>query len=156
MEGKDAANGFDCTVVVRPNCSLTPAARRSFLVFIASVSLAIALAFAWAGAWPVLPFAGVEVGVLVWAFREIGRHDRDYEKISICGDRVLVERREADCLSRHEFNRHWVRLVNRRDGAGNPLVVLRSHGREVELGRTAAPAARQAVLHELRAHLTGR
>jgi uncharacterized membrane protein len=40
---------------------------------IAAVSLLIAGAFALAGAWLVLPFAGLEIAALVWAVRRVAR-----------------------------------------------------------------------------------
>ncbi len=153
MEGTHPAAGDERTVLVRPNCSLSPAGRQRFLLFIALVALGIGLAFAGLGAWPVLPFAGLEVGVLFLAFRYLERHAADYEQIRICGDHVLVECREADTLRRYEFNRHWVRLVTAPDGPGGLQLRLRSHGREVELGRCLGPAAREALLRELRIHL---
>ncbi|MEO1767007.1 DUF2244 domain-containing protein [Thiobacter aerophilum] len=137
---------------MRPNCSLSPAGRRGFLFLIAIVTFAIALAFAWAGAWLVLPFAGLELGVLVWAFRELDRHAADYEVISIRGDTVAVERRVGSRVTRHEFNRYWVRLVLKRDAAGELALCLRSHGREVVLGRCLAAQARAALAQELRNH----
>lgn len=153
MDGTHAAQGAECTVMVRPNCSLSPTARRFFLLFIACVAFGIALVFAWLGAWLVLPFAGLEVGLLAWAFRELERHAQDYERISICGDRVLVERRDAEQVSREEFNRYWARLVTVSDPRGAARVLLRSHGRQVELGRALAPEARAIMLYELRSHL---
>jgi uncharacterized membrane protein len=147
MEGTQFATGAERTVLVRPNCSLSPLGRRCFLFLIAGVTFAVAAGFAWFGAWPVLPFAGLEVGVLAWAFREVERHADDYEKISFLGDRVLVERRDGGRVFRHEFNRHWARLLP--DGGA---LKLRSHGREVELGRRLAPEVRQSLLVELRKH----
>jgi len=41
---------------------------------IAAVSLLIAVAFALAGAWLVLPFAGLELAGLAWALRHAARH----------------------------------------------------------------------------------
>lgn len=152
MEGTHAAPGSECTVLVRPNCSLSPAGRRCCLFLIAGVTFGIALGFAWAGAWLVLPFAGLEVGVLAWAFRELGSHAGDYEMIRIRGDTVLVERRDGAQVSRHEFNRHWARLLTERDEAGGLALRLRSHGREVVLGRRLAPEARAALAQELRIH----
>lgn len=153
MEGTHEPGGGERTVLVRPNCSLSPAERRFFLVFIASLTLGVALAFASLGAWPVLPFAGLEVGVLVWAFRQLALHAADYEKISINGDRVLVELQVAGRVDRFEFNRHWARVVMGVDVSGEPRVSLRSHGREVELGRLIAPEAREALARKLRIQL---
>lgn len=154
MEGRSVAPPAECTMMVRPNCSLSPAARHFSLCFIASVSFGIALVFAWLGAWLILPFAGMEVGLLVWAFRQLGCHANDYEKITIQDDRLLVEVKDAENLSRHEFNRRWAQVVLKCDSSGSRQVALRSHGREVEVGRCLTPAAREALVKELRIHLS--
>jgi uncharacterized membrane protein len=154
MEGRSEAPQAECTVTVRPNCSLSPALRHFFLCFIASVSFGIALVFAWLGAWMVLPFAGLEVGLLVWAFRELACHADDYEKITISNDRLLVESREAHKFSRHEFDRHWAQVVLISDPSGARQVALRSHGKQVEVGRCLTPDAREALMKELRIRLS--
>jgi uncharacterized membrane protein len=46
-------------------------------VALATVSLAIAGGFALAGAWPVLPFAGIELAALAWAMRRFGGSARN-------------------------------------------------------------------------------
>lgn len=154
MEGRSAAPLAECTIMARPNCSLSPAARYFSLCFIASVSFGIAVVFAWLGAWLVLPFAGLEVGVLVWAFRHLASHADDYEKITIRDDRVLVEWRDADRVSRHEFNRHWARVVAVSDSSGARQVALRSHGKQIEVGRCLTSEAREALRKELQIHLS--
>ena len=40
------------------------------------------------GYWPVMPFAGLEMGVLAWAFEVIRRRELDYENLVIDRDRV--------------------------------------------------------------------
>lgn len=92
--------------------------------------------------------------MLVWAFRYLDSHADDYEKITIRDDRVLVERRDADQVSRHEFNRHWARVVSVNDASGARQVALRSHGRQVEVGRCLTSEAREALMKELRIHLS--
>jgi uncharacterized membrane protein len=101
-----------------------------------------------------LPFSGLEVGLLVWAFRYVGRHANDYEKITIRDDRLLVETRDADHVSRYEFNRHWAQIVSVSDSSGARQIALRSHGRQVEVGRCLTSEAKEALLKELRIHLS--
>lgn len=154
MEGRSVAPPAECTILARPNCSLSPAARHFSLCFIASVSFGIAMVFAWLGAWLILPFAGLEVGLLAWAFRHLACHANDYEKITIRDDCLLVESRDADKVSRHEFSRHWAQVVSVSDSSGARQVALRSHGRQVEVGKCLTPDAREALMKELRIHLS--
>ncbi len=153
MEGSKAEPSADYFVIARPNCSLSHPQRLGVLACLIAVTFAIALAFAWFGAWLVLPFAGLEVGVLVWAFRELDRHADDYEKIVISGDRLLIEQRSAARIEEHELNRHWVQVVIETDRSGQCHVALRSHGRQVEVGRHMSSERRRALAKELRTQL---
>jgi uncharacterized membrane protein len=54
----------------------------SFL-FVAAVSCISVVAFYWFGAWPVVPFAGIELAVLRWALRRTEAPTGDFEKITL-------------------------------------------------------------------------
>lgn len=121
------------------------------------VFLAIALPFAFHGAWLILPFAGAEMVLLYLAFRAVERHAGDFESISISGDRVVVERWETGRVSRHEFNRYWAQVVFEPGASGaGELLALRSHGRVVQLGRHLTQEQRHRVARALKQHLGGR
>lgn len=154
MEGSNAEPLADFIIIARPNCSLSPASRFFFLCFIASVTFGIALTFACLGAWLILPFAGLEIGVLVWAFRHVARHAQDYEKITIQGECLTVECRSLERVTRYEFNRRWVRVVLEPIAHGDYRIALRSHGRQWALGRYLSAAQRQALAKELRMQLS--
>ena len=117
----------------RRNNSLSSSGRRLVFAFILTVSFGIAAAFSVAlGAWPILPFAGIEMVVLYVAFRYVDRHSADYERITIRGDSVAVEVREGARIAHFELNRYWAQVVCEHEGAH---LALRSHGREIEVGR---------------------
>jgi uncharacterized membrane protein len=117
----------------RRNNSLSSSGRRLVFAFILTVSFGIAAAFSLAvGAWPILPFAGIEMVVLYVAFRYVDRHAADYERITIRGDSVAVEVREGTRIAHFELNRYWAQVVCEHEGAH---LALRSHGREIEVGR---------------------
>jgi uncharacterized membrane protein len=137
--------------VARRNSSLSSNGRLLVFAFIFAVSIGIALGFALLGAWLILPFAGLEMLVLYLAFRYIDRRAGDFERIAIAGDRVEVEIREAGRLERYELNRCWARLV----GAGRERLALRSHGREIEIGRHLNAEQRLALGREIGRHLRG-
>ena len=130
----------------RRNNSLSSSGRLLVFGFFLTVSLGIALAFALLfGAWPILPFAGIEMGVLYLAFRYIDEHSADYERVTIRGDSVAVEVREGTEIRSCELNRYWASVVCE-DGA---RLALRSHGREIELGRHLPEEGRIAMAREL-------
>ena len=52
----------------RPRCSLTRGQAHQVFWALAAVCFGVAIAFSALGYWLVLPFAGLEVGLLAWAF----------------------------------------------------------------------------------------
>jgi uncharacterized membrane protein len=144
-------------LVAKRNDSLSPVGRRVFFVSILAVSFAIAAAWALNGVWYVLPFAGLEMAALLVALNLLARHARDYESVTIDGNRVLVEQCRAGRVRTHEFDRHWARLVTSRRGpGGGVLLAIRSHGREIPFGELLTDAEKAAVADELRKRLVNR
>lgn len=141
-------------LIARRNDSISPAARRGVLLLLVVVSLGIAVGWSLRGAWVILPFALLEMVVLLVAFKIVASHAGDFEAISIEGDKVLLERVERGRSSRHEFNRHWAQLIVRRTGpAGACVLAMRSHGREVGFGQFLTDGQRLAVADEIRRRL---
>jgi uncharacterized membrane protein len=140
------------SLVARRNNSLTSTGRLAVFAFIFVVSIGIALAFAMLGAWLILPFAGLEMLVLYLAFRYIDRHAADYERLAIDGDRVEVEFFVAGRHRRHELNRCWAQVAVSDDGS---RLALRSHGRELEIGRYLNDEQRLKLARELKRQLSG-
>jgi uncharacterized membrane protein len=145
--------GLDLTF--KRNCSISPQDLLFVLVFAMCVSLGIALAFAYFGAWPVLPFAGIEMLALATAFYLNGRHAADYERIALAEGRFLVEAGDAGRIERHEFDPQWLRLDERRLGRELHLM-LRSRGNEMEIGRHLDTERRAFLAARLRCTLSKR
>ncbi len=81
------------------------------------------------GAWPILPFAGVEMAVLYLAFRYMDRHAADYERITIRGDDVAVEVHEGRKITRLELHRCWAQVVCANDGSAPRAALARPRNR---------------------------
>lgn len=157
MELASAGEPQGFLLVSRRNNSLSPASRHLVLGSSVLLSLAISLPFALLGAWLILPFAGAEMIVLYLAFRIIARHARDFESVSINGDRPVIERWETDRGDRYEFSRYWAQVVLRPPLSGrSDTVAVRSHGREVELGRHLTDEQRRAWARTLKGYLSNR
>jgi uncharacterized membrane protein len=148
MNSVDARRSAQYSFVAHRNDSLSRSDRQRAFWFICGASISVAVAFAIAGAWPVLPFAGIEMAVLYAAFRYVDHHASDYEYLAIEGDRVRVEIRDGADVRRFDLNRYWARVVMS-EAAGRQRLAVRSHGRELEVGRHLTRGERERLRREL-------
>ncbi len=137
-----------CQTTTR-NVSLSRAGRRLFLGLIFMNTGVLATAWAMVGAWPILPFAGIELGLLAYAFHYVGKFDGDYERLTIDGSTVIVDIRERGLVHSHRFNRPWVRLVCVEQG-NRCRLGLQYQGHEYGLGKLMNDEQRFAWARELR------
>jgi uncharacterized membrane protein len=119
---------------------------------LAVVTLGIATGFALAGAWLILPFAGLEVAALVFAFIWTARHAADYERIEFTPGRLCVEVVEGHALQRHELNPSALRVGLAREWAR--VLLAGADAREIELGRHLDAQARVALADALKRTLS--
>ena len=126
------------------------------MAVISSGTLAIAafLTIAY-GAWPILPFAGLEVLVLSWAFWHVQRRAGDGEVLVVGDDYVDLTRRSGGYVESFRFPRHWVRVELERRRVRNFPTRLKigSHGRFVEIGRFLTDDERSSLAGALRGRL---
>ena len=135
-----------------PNRSLGPRGRRLFLGFIGATTMGVGAAAAMIGAWPVMPFAGIEVALLVLAFRVVASHDADFERLEIGEHEVSVERRDAKKVTRFTAHRPWARVIVRTRG-GRCTLGLAYAGRVVPLGGLLSDEGRRKLAQELRGRI---
>ena len=133
-EDQKAAEGYE--FVSGPNRSLSLKQRQFAFWGVAAPCMGIALFFASMGYWLMLPFAGLEIGLLAWAFESLRAHDEDYESITIRGDRLSLAWREAGATHSRELNTHWTQVeCVCEQGENQCRFCLHSHGETIELGR---------------------
>lgn len=132
-----------------PNRSLGAAGRRWMIGLLALTTFGPAAAAASIGAWPVMPFAGLEVGLVALAFRIVGLHDGDFERIEIGAHEVRVEAREARRVTHFVAQRQWARVVLNDHGSGCSLR-LEYAGKSVPLGRLLSDEGRRYLAKRLR------
>lgn len=150
--------------IARTNCALPPLLARRLLIGITAITLIIALAFTIVGAWPILPFAGIELFAFWLALRHLQRHANDEEHIQVDATHIEIVRRHAGAgeqqVTRHLFPRYWARLRIERPpdrlGISRTRIFIRSHGREAEIGLMLTEAQRQALARELKQQLDAR
>ena len=143
---RDGNAGFSLTL--KRNCSISPAALAGVFVALAVVSLAIGAGFAVAGAWLVLPFAGLEVLLLGAAYFAYARGAADYERIVLDSGRLTVEVAEAQTMARFEIEARGARVF-----VENRRVLLRGGREQLELGRHLDERTREEFAAELRKRL---
>lgn len=138
-------------VVSRWNVSLPRRARWRVFGALAAGSLTLALAFAAAGAWVVLPYSLLELLALAIAFHLVERRAGDWERLTVAGDRVIVERGRGGRHDRREWNRPWVRIERTAPRFGRPAkLVLACGGEEWEFGDALPERERGEVAREMR------
>lgn len=139
-------------MVIRPNCSLSWRGTVAVFSSISLVSLVIALGFLLRGYWLVLPFAGLELVFLGAASYLTAWRGSLREVISIRGAEVAVERGHRQPEQTRIFPRSWVRIeLIRPQHRGYPTrLLLRSHGREMEIGGCLNESERRRLAEDLR------
>jgi len=134
------------SLTARPNRSLSPAVRRWVAAGMCVPVLVVATVVTAQGAWLVLPFAGLEVAMIVFAFRWLRAGDGDFETVTILGHELVVRRSMRGQITEARFNLHWVQVVFEPAGiARKSVLALRSHGRVHPIGHLMTEAERTAA-----------
>jgi uncharacterized membrane protein len=137
--------------LLKRNCSISPKQLFAVYLSLCVVSLAIALSFSWAGASPVLAFAGVELLLVGAALLIYARHAADQERITLAGEALSVEHHHGCHLARSEFRAARVRVEPL--SSDRSLIELAGDGHTARIGRYLRPELRQSLAQELRAAL---
>ena len=143
----DAYNSF--RVTFKPNSALSATNKQKVIVLLTVIPCLIGLGFALIGAWLILPFVGLEIFALAYAFYYINSHESDYETISIEGDSLVVQRCVGQQLSQQVVNPYWVKVVRHELPNGELHLYLQSHGKEIEVGRYLTRKQRELLAKQL-------
>jgi uncharacterized membrane protein len=143
------------SAVLRPHRSLGQRATTMVVLVLAGFWFVIGLAFIAAGAWPVLPFFGLEVVLLYFFFRHNERAGNVSESINLTQSALTVRR--IDPWGKHSlvsFPPCWLQVnlepaPGRSDGLDNRLE-LRSHGRSLTIASFLPAHEREALALSLR------
>lgn len=144
-------------IEITPNCSLSPRGARWFFASACVASLSIALPLSVMGYWPILPFAGLELGLLWWALRVSMARRHHIQVITITEQDIEIEDRIPPRHDRVVFPRHWAQV--RMSSGGSPLqptrLTVESHGRRHEIGSFLNEQERRGLAQRLK-QLIGR
>lgn len=134
--------------VFKRNCSLSPKQLLSWYLSLCAVTLSIATGFFIAGYWIVLPFAGIELGLVALAFLIYARHANDFEMIEVDSLRLRVTFSHGSRTKHVDLVTQWTRLEYR--GRFKEPLVLKSEGKQITLGRFIAEKDKPALQRDLK------
>jgi uncharacterized membrane protein len=147
----DRDTGARC-FVLRPNAACNWRQSARLFAVLAVICLTVAAGFAAMGYWPILPFAGIEVGALGAALYVTARRGHEAEVVRI-GDRsVEIEKGRRRPERRWLFERTWCEVVlsEPRHRWYPRRLAIRSGGEQVELGRFLGEEELEMIAVELR------
>lgn len=141
-----------CRFVIRPNRSLSWRQTKFVYATLAAPCLLVALGFTLMGYWPVLPFAGAEVLALAVGFYLCAMSGRKMEVVRIKDDRIAIEKGRESLRTVCEFKRTWaqIALLPARIEWYPSRLVIRSHGKQVQLGAFLTDGERERLARDLK------
>ena len=138
--------GARITITLWPYRSLGPRGFRLLMILILSLSLAISTLFFVHGAWPVVGFMGVEIGLVWYLFRRNFREGEVMERLDIGATSTSLTR--VDWRGRAQkdvFDSPWLSAdILSSDGRQDRLM-LRLHGQRLEIGSFLPPIEKPAL-----------
>jgi uncharacterized membrane protein len=136
--------------VIHPYRSLGPFGFRLLIGVLVVINAAFGAIMISRGAWPVAGFMGLDVLAVYVAFRVSYDQTRAFERVTINGERLIVERVDRNGARRAwEFPSYWVSVWFEGDDE-QATVTLRSHGRSLEIGSYLAPFERKDFAEAVR------
>lgn len=130
---------------IKRNCSAAPGQLALVFASIVAVSFVIGVGFAAYGLWLVLPFVGIELLAVAFAFLCYGRHAADHEHIELNSGWLAIRRVDGTQQSQWRFAAPWVRIEQDRS-----RVFVAAHGQRVEVGRHLRSTRRAVLADELK------
>jgi uncharacterized membrane protein len=130
--------------VLVPHRSLPPAGFLILMAMLGVVSFIAGMIFVLHGAWPVMGFFGLDVGLVYLAFRINYRSARREERVRLAADSLTVERIGVrGDRRRWRFEPAWLRIVFEEIDPETNRLSIRSHGRSLVLGSFLGAAERR-------------
>ena len=130
-----APDGRDFRLLIRPDCSLSLRGVKVLVLTFALVAALIGAYMLTLGAWPVLPFLGLEIAVVVVVFLILQRRARDYDLVEAKGDDVCLYQRGRHGEKSGKLNRYWTQVRLAAGGHWYPSrLLVGSHGNYMEIG----------------------
>ncbi|WP_317928878.1 DUF2244 domain-containing protein [Halioxenophilus sp. WMMB6] len=146
------ARQADVTVITLiPNRSANGRQLKLFFLPLAAISLLIATFWTFMGAWVVLPFAGLEVGLLAFILHRVWLFNQRQQQITLKRDTIAIDDDEPAFASNCLLQRSETRLsIANSPAAEVDEVCLFDTAHRVELGGFLNNSDKQLVVTELK------
>jgi uncharacterized membrane protein len=127
-----------------------------FVAIVSFLAIAISLRFVLLGAWMVMPFALLEIIVLGGGFYAYERATAYREVIALRDDQLLVTREARSGNDEWSFQPYWVQVLLQMDPRSwyPSRLLIRSHGRQIEVGSCLTEEEREQLFCDLKGSLT--
>jgi uncharacterized membrane protein len=142
-----------CRILLQPNRPLSWRGSQWAWLLISLPALILALGLTTLGFWPILPFAGLELGLLYLAFYLSSRRQYRQEQLKLTRQEVIITRCCGRRRTRIRLPRAWTRLQLLKGPARwHPLrISLLYRGQATEIGAELNDLERQQLLDTLQA-----
>ena len=137
--------------VLRPNRSLSWRQNLAVFAGLCAVTLIATIPLVAAGCWLVLPFAGLELLVVGIGLYLVICRCHECEVIYVAADSIRIERGRYGPREHWVMGRTWARVVLKvcpRQWYPSRLLI-RAHGRTVEIGRFLVEEEREKLARDL-------
>lgn len=126
----------DTIITLSPNRSATWQHTKIVIAVMVVVVMIIALAWTFMGAWVVLPFAGLEVGLFALLMYRVSMFTYSQQVIRVGVNNVTIERGIKKVEERHEFSREdlYVYYWEAEEGWHLPRISFSQAHRNFEIG----------------------
>ncbi len=145
----DTGNGI---IILKPNNSATWRFNMMVVVSLAFIATLISTFFLLQGFWLIAPFSGLEVLALLGCLYLCARSNIQTEVIRFSPEKVIIEQGRTFAERSWEYHRIWAKIFIRKPRhRGHPdRVLIRSHGKELELGSFLNKDDKEALVNKLR------
>lgn len=148
--GLAAVETADFAAVITPHRSLSRAGLRRLVGFIVLVSGGLSTGLWMIGAWPVVGFNGVEIGLAIYLMRRNAR-PRTLEEVVLYPSSLVVRRTDAaGRVFERRLGTGWTQAVVEERPGRTPALLLVERGRRVEVGAELGEAEKRDLAVALR------
>lgn len=139
-------------IVLTPNASWSWQANLYLLYTLLAISLVIGIAFAFMGAWMILPYSLLELSFLAVCIYICVKKCNRQEVIRVAEHQVTIEKGIRTPNQTWNYHRLWAKFVVKppKHPWETETITIASHGQELELGSFLNRSDKQQLIADLK------